>query len=183
MNDDIPFSASHSDVIRSFLVEMVENRVVVPMKQRRRRRWLVIGVIGFGAVASVGAAAVAAEHAGWIALPSGDASGSPSYAPIPHWPVNARGQTYGNQGDSPVAPDLIEVDGTDNAGATVHGYVLSTELTEAEFGGPMPTSPAQALKQQADWLKRYPNGQRIKVYKSDGTTVVGYFTVGSGPGT
>ncbi len=181
MNDDIQFSESHSESIRSFLVEMVEQRALVaPVRPRRRRRWLVIAAIGFGAVASVGAAAVAAEHAGWIGLPSGDASGAPSYAPIPHWPVNAHGQTYGQQGDSPVAPDLIEVDGTDSTGASVRGYVLSTELSEAEFGGPMPTSPAQALKQQADRLKAYPNGQQIKVYKSDGTTVVGYFTVGTG---
>lgn len=94
MNDDIRFSESHSDTIRSFLVGMVERPDDTPsLTSRFRRRWFVIALIGFGAVASVGAAAIVAEHSGWIALPSNDATSTPSYARIPQWPVNARGQT------------------------------------------------------------------------------------------
>ena len=66
---------------------------------------------------------------------------------------------------------------------TVRGYVLRKDLSEAESCGPMPTSPAQALKQQAECLKAYPTGQHLKVYKNDGTTVIGYFTVAPGSGS
>ncbi|MFE4950785.1 RNA polymerase sigma factor [Leifsonia sp. NPDC056665] len=59
-------------------------------------------------------------------------------------------------------------------------YVLSAQLSEAEFGGPEPTSPAQALEQQEERLRKYPNGQRLPVYKSDGVTQVGTFLVAPG---
>ncbi|MDQ1579292.1 MAG: hypothetical protein QOD05_67 [Microbacteriaceae bacterium] len=177
--NDTRFTQLRSDSIRSLLVEMVEDDAAAAATRRpSRRRWFVAGAIAFGAVASVGAAAVVADHAGWIALPSTDPSAAPSYAPIPSWPVNANGQTYGQQGNSPVAPDLILVDGTTATGGSVLGYVYSKELADAD--GPMPTSPAQAIERQEERKIKYPNGHviHIPVYKSDGKTVVGYFQFG-----
>lgn len=178
--NDIRFTQLRSDSIRSLLVEMVEDDAAATATRRpSRRRWFVAGAIAFGAIASVGAAAVLADHAGWIALPSTDPSAAPSYAPIPSWPVNANGQTYGPQGNSPVAPDLILVDGTTATGGSVLGYVYSKDLTKAEnWGGAPPTSPAQAIKQQEEGRIKYPNGQEVPVYKSDGKTVVGIFRIG-----
>jgi hypothetical protein len=149
------------------------------VRRLRRRRWVIGGAV-VGATLSVAASAVVVGAPGWIALPGTNPSASPSYAPIPNWPRNANGQTYGSQGSSPVAPDLILVEGEDDNGEPVRGYVLSRELTQAEFGGPEPSSPAQAIKQQDERLRKYPNGQWLPVYKSDGHTQIGRFIVGPG---
>jgi hypothetical protein len=146
----------------------------------RRKKWIIGGAVTAGAALSVAASAVIVGLPGWTALPGADPSASASYAPIPDWPKNANGQTYGVQGSSPIPPDLIQVQGEDAQGNPVNGYVFSHDLTLAENGGPEPTSPAQALRQQQDRLKKYPNGQWLPVYKSDGETRIGRFLVGTG---
>jgi hypothetical protein len=50
------------------------------------------------------------------------------------------------------------------------GYVYAKQLV-----GPQPTSPAQALEWQRDPAHRT---RTINVYLSDGTTVIGTFTIG-----
>lgn len=82
------------------------------------------------------------------------------------WAVNAKGQTYGvanEQGE----PDLIAVMASNGK----VGYAYSSELN-----GPQPTSPEDAVKG---------NGQSrtVRVYLSDGETVVGEFIVGAGTAT
>lgn len=79
------------------------------------------------------------------------------------WKTNANGQTYGvsNQNGT---PDLVAVYATNGQ----PGYAYATQLNP-----PGPTSPAQALAQQA----ANTNGEFIPVYESDGTTVVGRFEV------
>lgn len=174
------------DSRRSAALEAALNEMVVtdtdPVRVRRahRKAWLIGGMIATGAVLSVGASAIVIGVPGWTALPSQDSSASPSYAPIPNWPTNAKGQTYGTQGSSPVMPNLLEVQGTDANGEPVNGYILSEQLEEAENGGPRPTSPTQALKQQEERLRNYPNGQWLPLYKDDGETQIGRFIVAPG---
>ncbi|GAA4481297.1 hypothetical protein GCM10023171_09540 [Microbacterium panaciterrae] len=117
---------------------------------------------------------------GWIALPSTTVRPAPTFGAVQDWPRNENGQTYGQQGSSPVAPDLLEVQGLNTQGEPVTGYVLSSRLALAEWGGPEPTSPSQALKQQETRLKLYPDGQWLPVYASDGRTVLGRFLVAPG---
>jgi hypothetical protein len=176
---NVAFDPRRSDALEAALADRVRSDTD-PRRVRRRRRtqWLVGGGVAAAAVLSVAASAVVAGAPGWIALPGATPGAAPSYASVPAWPRNARGQTYGAQGASPVAPDLILVEGEDAGGAPVTGYVLSKDLTEAEFGGPEPTSPAQALRQQEERLRRHPDGQWLPVYASDGVTRIGRFHVG-----
>lgn len=97
-----------------------------------------IGLITAGSLAlGTGAFAIAGQP-GWIALPcTSQEACTPSYAPVPSWPINDSGQTYDVQGDSPVAPVLVRVMATNGK----EGYACSTELQ-----GPQPTSPADAAK-------------------------------------
>lgn len=82
-------------------------------------------------------------------------------------------QTYGVQGTSPVPPDLIKAQELKASGVLIDDHILSTDESE-----PMPTSPAQALQQQEDRQRDFPNGRAIPLYESDGTTVIGMFTIG-----
>lgn len=91
---------------------------------------------------------------------------------ITPWGVNADGQTYG-VANSRGTPDLIAAVATNRR----VGYIYANELAQAQ--GPMPTSPQQAVEQQAH---RNPAGS-IPVYQSDGTTVIGHFVIGSGTET
>lgn len=84
------------------------------------------------------------------------------------WAVNARGQTYGVVNDRGT-PDLIAADATNGRS----GYVSSDELDAA--GGGNPTSPEQALQEQAD---RAGTTITIPVYEADGMTVIGDFVIG-----
>jgi hypothetical protein len=180
MTDRIHFDTARSQALERALADRVRFDTSPPQVRARRRKLVIATTLIAGAaLVSIGASAVVIGAPGWIALPSTHA-GLPSYGPVPSWPKNANGQTYGQQGSSPIAPDLIEVQGEDTNGNPVIGYVLSAQLTEAEFGGPEPTSPAQALKQQEERLRKYPNGQWLPVYKSDGMTEVGKFLVAPG---
>ncbi|MGH3626618.1 MAG: hypothetical protein ACRDRL_04145 [Sciscionella sp.] len=88
------------------------------------------------------------------------------------WAVNAHGQTYGVVNSRGI-PDLIAAVATNGK----IGYIYASQVAHAE--GPMPTSPQQALEQQA-----HPKpAVRIPVYLSDGFTIIGQFVVGGGTGT
>lgn len=85
--------------------------------------------------------------------------------------VNAKGETYGMESPENGVPDLIGVTGTNGAS----GFVYAKDL----YGGPMPTSPADAAKNFS--TPRPP--REIPVFLSDGETQVGVFLAsGSGSG-
>jgi hypothetical protein len=85
--------------------------------------------------------------------------------------VNAKGETYGVESPENGTPDLIAVMATNGAS----GYVYAREL----YGGPMPTSPEDAVKNFN--TPRPP--REIPVYLSDGKTTAGIFeAAGSGGG-
>lgn len=81
------------------------------------------------------------------------------------WATNAAGQTYGivnERGE----PDLIAVVASNG----VEGYVLRDE-----FHGPMPSSPEEAVRWQAEDVGQT---HTIGVYASDGTTRIGELVLG-----
>ena len=82
------------------------------------------------------------------------------------YPVNANGQTYGPPVlvDEPM-PDLVMVVGNDG----VRGYVYETDMSS-----PPPASIENALSGSFD------DPYDIPVYKSDGVTVIGTFTMNTG---
>ncbi|MHB8295889.1 MAG: peptidase M56 family protein [Acidimicrobiales bacterium] len=92
------------------------------------------------------------------------------------WGTNAHGQTYGVANKNGT-PDLVAV--AIDHGKT-QGYVKASEMNCAS--GRDVASPAQALAWDKASAKR---NISIPVYKSNGTTVIGTFVVGSasGPGT
>ena len=82
--------------------------------------------------------------------------------------VNARGQTYGVSGSGDRGePDLVAVVATNGK----DGYANAVDLQ----GGPMPTSPGDAIARQEANQGRI---RTIPVYESDGTTVIGEFKIG-----
>lgn len=100
-----------------------------------------------------------------------------NYAPAPYnqvgteWPKNARGLTYGSAADAKSPqdePDLIRATATNGK----VGYVLKTDLD-----GPMPSSPEEALAQQAANAGKT---RVIPVYEADGTTMIGEFLIEPG---
>jgi hypothetical protein len=115
--------------------------------------------------AVIGTAALLAGVATGAVATTGDSSGERV-----DYPTNERGQTYGKapapaaggQVSSNEFPDLVAAVG-DNG---VEGYVD----VEAVTGGPLPSSPKDALAMQGEPIE-YP------VYAADGETVVDTFTV------
>jgi hypothetical protein len=92
------------------------------------------------------------------------------------WATNARGETYGvmNKNGS---PDLVAVV---IDGGKLEGYVKASDLACAS-GQDVVRSPAEALA----WDRASEDRDiSVPVYKSNGTTVIGTFVVGSasGPG-
>lgn len=82
--------------------------------------------------------------------------------------VNAQGETFGVSGSAEAGePDLVAVEATN--GKT--GYAKASDLE----GGPMPTSPEDALARQE---ANKEGNVTIPVYESDGITVIGEFTIG-----
>ena len=162
MSSDVQFDEKRRRAVRSLLVATVRKDTIPP----RKRRTFAIGLITAGSLALGTGAFATAGQLGWIALPcTNQEACAPSYAPVPSWPVNDSGQTYGVQGDSPVAPDLVRVMATNGK----EGYAFSTELQ-----GPQPTSPADAAK---NFSTPRPSRQ-VPVYLSDGKTQIGVFQVG-----
>ena len=87
--------------------------------------------------------------------------------------VNENGETYGVEGEGGKIPDLIAVTGRADDGTFVSGYVRASDMEQ-----PMPTSPEEAIRMQEEYQAKYPNGRDIPVYRSDGTTRIGTFTIG-----
>lgn len=122
-------------------------------------------VVGLSATAGVVAAAalmmgLAGQDQEPLVVPPGPAQGQA-------WAENDHGQTYGSIADARTPaeePDLIAV--VSNEGD--QGYAYKVELD-----GPIPRNPAEAA--------RMDNAPRtIAVYESDGTTRIGWFTIGDG---
>lgn len=99
--------------------------------------------------------------------PSAGFAGTVAVQYVTHVPtrlgVNARGQTFGVSGSAPQGePDLVAVQATNGKA----GYAYAADLE-----GSQPTSPADAGSNAG-------HGRTIPVYESDGSTVIGEFTVG-----
>lgn len=93
--------------------------------------------------------------------------------------VNARGETFGVLREGRPTPDLQAASGTDDAGATVQGYVRSVELDAFGPDWPrQPRNPKEATAWQAERDAKYPNGWNIPLYDSDGVTELGSFHIG-----
>lgn len=84
--------------------------------------------------------------------------------------VNAKGETYGIESQENGTPDLIAVMATNGRS----GYAYTRDL----IGGPMPTSPEDAVKNFN--TPRPP--RQIPVFLSDGETQVGVFEAGGSGG-
>jgi hypothetical protein len=174
MKSEPEFDPTRSASIRTMLVnvatESADQKVIPGRPRRRHRRTAMILVAAIAAaVAATGGAAYAIVGPALIYSPSATPGGRSYLAPVPHWPRNAHGQTYGVQGNSPIAPDLIAAETTTG----LSGYVYSKDLEAAE--APMPTSPAQA----STWnITHPPKVTYIPVYTSDGTTKIGVFPDG-----
>lgn len=166
MNTEIKFDAAHSDAIRRTLTDIVAADAASAPVRHRNRIIAVVAASSLAVVLTAGSALWALDAAGLIFTPAATPGGTAMAAPAGDWPRNAAGQTYGVQGNSSVAPDLIRVQATN--GET--GYVYSKQL--AALDGPAPTSPKEAL----DWQKAHVGETvSIPVYLSDGKTVVGQF--------
>lgn len=125
------------------------------------RSLIAAGALGAGAIGGVVSASLATAS-GSTHLPA------PSRQVVTHWSTNAHGQTFGSalKAVSPAdEPDLIQAIATN--GHT--GYVYRTALE-----GDMPTTPAQALAQQA---AEEGHDQTVPVYESDGVTQIGVFVI------
>lgn len=93
--------------------------------------------------------------------------------------VNANGQTYGVPSTPQGAPDLVATAGTGANGEDVLGYAFRSELDAFSPDHPaMPTSPAEAVRLQAERDAKYPDGWDVPLYESDGTTRIGSTHVG-----
>ena len=87
------------------------------------------------------------------------------------YPVNALGETYGPTVNWLPEPDLLLARGKDGES----GYLRRTELDEAT--GHNVSSPEEALAWNEYVRQRGPVD--LPLYREDGVTVVGYFTVGN----
>jgi hypothetical protein len=97
---------------------------------------------------------------------------------VPAFPTNDAGQTFGSCADVLPSdyPDLVAVIGQASDGQRVTGYVLATELREAEGGNVR--NPEEAIAWMRAQEQRPPT--RLSVYSRDGTTVLGSFTQDKG---
>ncbi|MBL7498638.1 hypothetical protein I6A84_32785 [Frankia sp. CNm7] len=113
------------------------------------------------------------------AVPVGQAPAGP----VPHWPTNAAGETYGSALDGQFPgdePDLISAWTTE---WTV-GYVRRTELDIAT-GASVVRNPADALAWNAKVAAMIAAGERVfvPVYEQDGVTVIGQHEIQLGGGS
>lgn len=93
-----------------------------------------------------------------------------SNAPIPVFPKNENGQTYGSSAlvNSPdQEPDLISAVGEDGT----NGYVRSVDLNEG-----LPKTPQEAIA----YNKKHQADRQIPLYAVDGKTVIGVFDIHNG---
>ena len=90
------------------------------------------------------------------------------------YPVNSKGETYGNARDRDVVgydPDLIGVVATNG----VHGYVLRDDFYSDFYTGPR-TTPEE-IAAFLEWQEARPKERLIPVYDVNRDTVVGYFEI------
>lgn len=109
----------------------------------------------------------AALLGGGLAVASTGGGPNRSQGATPHYPVNARGMTYGsalNATSLTNEPNLIEAIGTNGK----IGYVRAADLNPPESSG-----PAQAMAQQQSGE----SSRVIPLYASDGVTVIGQFVL------
>lgn len=172
MNDD-KFLSERKTQMRHFLVAEAESSL--PQQKhpvtRRGRAGLWTVVILLIAAVGTGGTATALNYGTLFYTPSTSPGGQATLGPVPDWPVNANGQTFGAQGSAAIAPDLILVQTLDMQS----GYVYSKDLETAE--GPNMKSPAEAIEWTTAHEGTYVD---ISAYASDGTTVIGVFRIGSG---
>lgn len=116
--------------------------------------------------ATAGGAVALTNYGAWIAQPCASPLGcAETFAPVGEWPTNDSGLTYGNQGDSPIPPDLTQVFSTNGK----MGYVYSTEITAPDFTSPEEVTAWQEAHQGKSHL--------VPVYEQDGRTKIGEFEV------
>ncbi|MEO8527668.1 MAG: hypothetical protein ABI435_01170 [Pseudolysinimonas sp.] len=94
------------------------------------------------------------------------------------WVVNAAGETCGVAKAGFGEPDLVGVEALTPSGEYVTAYARSEQLAYPFPGQTEPTSPADALAQQAQHQQQYPAGIDIPAFECDGVTQVGVFHVG-----
>lgn len=93
--------------------------------------------------------------------------------------VNANGQTYGAENETQGTPDLVWTSGTTDTGQETSGYARSADLDAFSPDHPgQPTSPAEAVRLQAERDQKWPNGWDVPLYQSDGETRIGTFHIG-----
>lgn len=161
------FREDRSVAIRRMLRDEVVGEPKRGASLRRKTGAVSVAVAGLIAIGGGTTAWALSSHVFYT--PSATEGGPATPAPDAAWPKNAHGQTYGVQGNSGRAPDLVLVEATN--GRT--GYAYSRELEQAE--GLEFTSPEKALQWQKDNQGKI---FHVKVYMSDGTTVIGQFDVG-----
>ena len=171
MNND-KFHPERKTQMRRFLVTEAEHSLLGrPPATRRTRVALWTAVILLLGALGTGGTAVALNYGTLFYTPSATPGGQATLGPVPDWPVNANGQTYGVQGGSAIAPDLVLVHTLDMKLA----YVFSKDLEAAE------SSNAKTPEEAIEGMNAH-EGTYIDVlaYESDGTTVIGVFRIGSG---
>lgn len=158
--------------MRRFLVTEAEHSLLGrPPATRRTRVGLWTAVILLLGALGTGGTAVALNYGTLFYTPSATPGGQATLGPVPDWPVNTNGQTYGAQGGSAIAPDLILVETLDMKLA----YVLSKDIDAAN--GSNVKSPEEAIAYTKAHAGTYID---VLAYESDGTTVIGVFRIGSG---
>lgn len=87
------------------------------------------------------------------------------------FPENANGQTYGSPvKDATNSPDLIFAVGTDAKGLPVQGYLVRTDTHPPEE-----FAPGGWIAWLSEIQEKYPDGQPLPLYSTNGTTVLGTF--------
>jgi hypothetical protein len=176
MDERPQFDPRRSDQIRDLLLDVAEEDIRTRRSRGRhaRRRTAILTIAILAGVAGTGGVAYAVAGAPLIYTPSRTPGGAATLAAVPHWKKNASGQTYGVQGNSSVAPDLIAVQTTTG----LDGYAYAKDLDAAD--GPMPTSPEQAAGASAGARSGANHSPAlVPVYKSDGKTQIGVFQDGN----
>ena len=93
------------------------------------------------------------------------------------YPVNSKGETYGNSGDFNVMgyfPDLIAVMTTSGKS----GYAFDRELKYGDYQGE--TETLEGRHAFCEWQKTQPSHRLVKVYDVNRDNIIGYFPVGDG---
>lgn len=93
--------------------------------------------------------------------------------------INEDGETYGIWHSISGDADLVAVTGKAADGNFVSGYVYRSELEGFSPDHPgLPSNPEEAIRWQEERNQKYPGGWEIPVYRSDGVTQIGVFTIG-----